>query len=299
MIVSDMSIRLDNLTVPHPADRAYRAGRGRPRPPLVRGIAAEAHAGRLTAVLGPNGAGKTSLLHAVLEPPGPGCVTLGGRDRFGDAAAERARRLALIPQHSRDTLGFTVGECVRMGRHPHGDAGRWCRGGGVVRVLEAVGFDPGVGWAGRRLDTLSGGEHRRVLVARAAAQIDVADGDANDTAVLADEPTAGLDPRHAEAVLALLRGWSRTRPVLVVLHDLDAAARYADDAWLMADGALVHAGPVAEVLTAERLEAVYGLRFGTTPKLGPLPEAATGGREAREARTAKGAGPIDPPDSMP
>ena len=257
MILSVMSIRLDALTVKHPTDGAQR--------PLVDGVTAEAGAGRMTALLGPNGAGKTSLLHALVQPPFMGVVRVLGQDFKQARPVERARRLALIPQRSRDTLGFTVAECLRMGRHPHGDGARWSRGAGPCRSLAAVGFESPRAWLERRLDTLSGGEHRRVLVARAAAQVEGV-----DAAVLADEPTAGLDPRHAEAVLGLLRHWSRTRPVLVVLHDLDAAARYADDVWLMDRGRLVASGPTPKVLEPDTLRSVYGMHFGEHRRLGPL-----------------------------
>ncbi len=232
---------------------------GSARGPVLRGVSAEFAAGALTAVVGPNGAGKSTLLRlllGVLEPTGGAC-TLDGAPTGGLGAGARARRVAYIAQRPAAT-GYTVRETVAMGRHALGTDD-----GAVARALTDAGV---ADLAGHATEALSAGQLQRVSLARALAQLAGPEGEAGGAAgkvLLADEPAAALDPRHAIAALSLLRAEARRGvAVVVVLHDLTLAARFADRALVLGgDGTLAACGPAAEALAPARLEAVFGVAF--------------------------------------
>ncbi|MEM8784062.1 MAG: ABC transporter ATP-binding protein [Planctomycetota bacterium] len=223
---------------------------------VVSGLSGVWRRGRVTALLGPNGSGKSTLLRAALGQlrDTSGTVRLSGQDPRALSAAARARFVAYLPQSSGVRFAFTVRQVVAMGRF---GLDRRNADEVVARAMERFDVAPR---ADDVFGELSGGQQRRVLLARTFAQCDH-DG---AVALLADEPTDGLDLRHVEHAMAALRGLAhgpRRLAVVVVLHDLNLAARYADDAWLMHDGRCLAQGPVGDVLDPAQLGSVYGLRL--------------------------------------
>ncbi len=211
--------------------------------------------GALTGVLGPNGAGKSSLLRlvaGVLAADG-GQAVLAGTDLLGLSRRDRARRVAFVEQDSAAPAGLTVRQAVLLGRTPH--TSRW--GSTSVRdedLADQALLDTGaLALADRQLSTLSGGERQRVHLARALAQ--------EPELLLLDEPTNHLDVRAQLDTLAIVAGLTaRGVTVLAALHDLNLAAGACDHLVLLAEGRVVAAGPVHEVLHPELIEAVYGVR---------------------------------------
>lgn len=228
-------------------------------PEVVHSVSASVEPGQLVALVGPNGAGKSTLLHA---PLGGGVRTRGEIRLCGrvlGAAAKpalarwRARHLAFMPQAGGVRFGFQVAEVIAMGRHPHNDAHRPPGQNAIETAVAACGIRPLLALPFLKL---SGGQQRRVLLARTLAQ-------ASGGAVLvADEPTAGMDPGHADSAMAVLRAAADDGlAVVATLHDLTAAWRYADRVWLVHGGRLVADGTPAEVLRHEVLQPVYGVGF--------------------------------------
>jgi len=219
---------------------------------LVTALDLEARPGRFIAILGRNGAGKTLTLHTLagLRPPDGGRVDLGARAIADWRAADRARRLGLLPQSVEDPFPSTVLETALIGRHPHIEFWRWEDADDVAVARAALAAVDLAGWESRAVDTLSGGERRRLAIATLLAQ---------DPAVcLLDEPTNHLDPRHQFDVLALFRARTeRGGTVLASLHDPTMAARYADDALLLHGDGRWDFGPCEEVLTPALLSALY------------------------------------------
>ncbi|WP_139983804.1 ABC transporter ATP-binding protein [Nocardioides litoris] len=222
---------------------------------VLRAVDLAAPHGRVLGLVGPNGSGKTTLLrllHGALSSP-TGEVRLDGDRVAGLPVREVARRLAVVVQESGGETSMTVAETVLLGRTPH--LGTFARTGpgdhrAAHRALERVGA---LHLAARGFAGLSGGERQRVLIARALTQ--------EATHLLLDEPTNHLDIRYQHEVLGLVAGLAHDlhRTVVVVLHDLNLAARYCDDAVVLAGGAVAASGPVDEVLVPGVLEPVYGI----------------------------------------
>ncbi|WP_223464980.1 heme ABC transporter ATP-binding protein [Pseudomonas sp. GL-RE-26] len=211
--------------------------------------------GEVLGVLGPNGAGKSTLLAALCGDlaTSEGRVSLDERPLADWPGQERAKRLAVLPQSSSLNFAFSVNEVVGMGRLPHASG----RARDAEIVAEALKAADALHLAGRSYLALSGGERQRVHLARVLAQLWPG---AKGQTLLLDEPTSMLDPLHQHTILQAVRDFAeRGAAVLVILHDLNLAARYCDQLLLLQQG-LPHAyGPPAEVLTAEALAAVYGL----------------------------------------
>ncbi|MFT3719542.1 MAG: heme ABC transporter ATP-binding protein [Pseudorhodoferax sp.] len=209
--------------------------------------------GRVTAILGPNGAGKSTLL-ALLSGerrPSRGRVLLDGQDLAGMAPAALALRRAVMAQEAPVAFDFLAREVVELGRYPHRLRPSADEAGIVAQAMRDTGV---AHLADRVFNSLSGGEKARVHLARALAQ--------GGRWLLLDEPTAALDLAHQHQALQLLRRLAHAQGlgVVLVLHDLNLALRYADGAVLLADAALQAAGPVREVLTPERVLAVWGVQ---------------------------------------
>jgi iron complex transport system ATP-binding protein len=221
---------------------------------LVDGLTFAARPGEFGCVLGANGAGKSLTLHTLagLRPPAAGTVSLDGRDLADWPRRERARRLGLLTQVTEDPFPGTVLDAVLVGRHPHLELWQWEGARDVAVAREALAQCDLAGFDGRAIDTLSGGERRRVALAAVFAQ--------DPEVMLLDEPQNHLDPHHQLDVLKLLRARADAgRAVLATFHDPALAARFADRTLLLfGDGRWVH-GPTAEVLTAESLSAIYGV----------------------------------------
>jgi iron complex transport system ATP-binding protein len=220
--------------------------------PALREVSLVATPGRVTAVVGPNGSGKSSLVRALLGrvPVLMGSVRLGARDLALIEARERARLMAIVPQREEPVMPLAVREFVMLGRHPH----RGAFGAPTDRDEQLVGDAlerAGMAHASsRRTDTLSGGEWQRVRIARALAQ---------DAPVLVlDEPTTFLDIAHEMAVFELVDALAREgRTVLLVSHQLNLVARFADHIVLLHRGAVAAAGDAQAVMRGDILEAVY------------------------------------------
>ncbi|GAA4627776.1 heme ABC transporter ATP-binding protein [Cellulomonas oligotrophica] len=221
----------------------------------------DVRAGEVVALVGPNGAGKSTLLGVLAGEPRPdaGQVLLDGADLRDLPLTDLARQRAVMLQEVRVSFPFRVREVVAMGRHPwRGTPGEADDDAVVDRALVDADVVP---LAGRTFPTLSGGERARAAFARVLAQ----DG----RVLLLDEPTAALDVRHQEAVLARARTAARTGcAVVVVLHDLTLAAAYADRVVVLADGRVVADGPPHAVLTSALLTEVYGHPLEVVPRVG-------------------------------
>ena len=222
---------------------------------VLSGIDLQLRPGEVRGVLGPNGAGKSTLLAALTGelPASTGQVTLDQRALDDWSGPERARRLAVLPQSSSLNFAFRVEEVVAMGRLPH-DSGR-VRDAQIVQ--EALHAADAAHLAGRSYLELSGGERQRVHLARVLAQL-WPGGDGQ--ILLLDEPTSMLDPLHQHTCLQAVRHLAESgAAVLVILHDLNLAARYCDRLLLLEQGRAHALGTPAEVLRAEPLQAVFGL----------------------------------------
>lgn len=229
---------------------------------LVSAVSLAVRHGELLAVVGPNGAGKSTLLKALLGlVPHTGSVLVSGKRRSMLSARERAHALGYVPQRSALSAGVAVRDVIAQARYAT-HAGLLGFGEGaddvVERALARVGLSA---LALRAYDTLSGGEQRRVLIARALAS--------EAKLLLLDEPTAGLDVAQVLRCFALLRELCRDGYALIcVLHDLADVLRHADRALLLHQGRLVAAGASAEVLSPERVQSVYGVHSHTGAALG-------------------------------
>ncbi|MCF3106178.1 ABC transporter ATP-binding protein [Streptomyces roseoverticillatus] len=224
---------------------------------LVSDISLRAGSGRFVGLIGPNGSGKSTLLRCVYRAlrPVSGTVRLDGDDLHALGAREGARRLAALPQESASEFDFTAGEVVAMGRLPHQRSGTRVTARDTevcAAALERVGA---AHLAGRSFPTLSGGEKQRVLIARALAQ--------EPRVLVLDEPTNHLDIAQQLEVLALVRDAGLT--VLAALHDVDLAATHCDELYVIRGGRIVASGPPDEVLTAELLAGVFGVRAHRVP----------------------------------
>jgi iron complex transport system ATP-binding protein len=234
----------------------------------VDGVSLEIPGGACTAVLGPNGSGKSTLLRLLLGTltPERGTVQFRGRAVAAWPRVEMAREVGVVPQGEEAAFPMTVREMVGMGRYPH--LGPWRREGEHDRaaVDAAMRRCDVHALADRALATLSGGERQRARVARALAQ---------EPGTLAlDEPTVALDVSHEMAIFELLRDLGRAgTTVLLVTHNLNLAARYADRLVLLHAGRVAAEGAPAQVLTRETVERVYGWPVRIDPHPGPGPDA--------------------------
>jgi iron complex transport system ATP-binding protein len=247
---------------------------------VLDGISLEVSRREILGILGPNASGKTTLLRllsGVMEPQ-RGRVLLEGREIRGLGRREVARRMAVVPQETPMIYPFTALEVVLMGRHPHlpplGFEGP--RDLEVARrSLERTGC---AAQAGRNVNELSGGERQRVLIARALAQ--------EPRLLLLDEPTVYLDLRHQLDFLDLLLGLHRQEGMTVVWvsHDLNLASLACERLVLLKGGRIHAMGNPQEVLTAGKIQEVYGRRVlvdqnpqSGTPRITPLVEGVESG----------------------
>ena len=209
--------------------------------------------GEMLGVLGPNGAGKSTLLGALCGELKSSQVWLEEKPLERWSAAHRAQRLAVLPQSSTLSFAFKVQDVVAMGRLPHNT--------GQQRDAQIIGAALDAADATHLLDrsylALSGGERQRVHLARVLAQLWPGE---HGQSLLLDEPTSMLDPLHQHTTLQAVRQFAnRGGAVLVILHDLNLAARYCDRLLLLDGGLPVVLGPPQTVLVPDTLKAVFGL----------------------------------------
>lgn len=219
----------------------------------VDGVSFDAPRGALTALAGPNGSGKSSIVRALIRRAevSAGRVTLDGKDVKAHSLSELAVNVAVVPQREDAMFPVQVREYVALGRYPH--LGLWKSPSPAdgLAVDEALVQADVVSLADRDTDALSGGEWQRVRIARALAQ--------KAPALVLDEPTTFLDVAHEMAIFELLHSLARSGlAVLLVSHQLNLVARFADHIVLLHEGRVATSGTPAEVMRANILEAIYG-----------------------------------------
>ena len=223
---------------------------------VLHDVSIEVRAGELWAVLGPNGAGKSALAKVLVGAlrAKSGQVTVCGLDVASAEPNTLAREVAWVPQTMPDDSGFTALELVLMGRTPH--LGPWGLAGraDLERAMQSLHQLGVAHQADRPLNEVSGGERRRIFLARALTQ--------EPKLLVLDEPTAFLDVRHqVEALEVVKAAVSPSLGVVAVLHDVNVAARFATHVLLLRDGRVLAAGQAAEVLTQALLSELYGVKM--------------------------------------
>lgn len=228
---------------------------------VVQGLSVEIPESKVTMIVGANACGKSTLLRGLsrLLKPRNGTVTLDGKDIHSRPARELARTLGLLPQHPSAPDGISVRDLVGRGRYPHqGFFRSWTDAdeAAVQRALEATAT---LELAGRNVDELSGGQRQRAWIAMALAQ--------ETEVLLLDEPTTYLDLAHQVEVLDLVTDLNRRHgtTVVIVLHDLNLAARYADHVIAMKSGSIIAEGPATDVVTEQLVLDVFGLASRVVP----------------------------------
>ncbi|MGH3483985.1 MAG: ABC transporter ATP-binding protein [Nocardioidaceae bacterium] len=238
-----LQLRAESVTVGYGAE------------PVLRDLSFDVPTGRITSIVGPNGCGKSTLLRTLarLLPPSDGRVSLDGEPIGRLSTRDVARRLALLPQSPTAPEGLLVSDLVLRGRHPHQ---RWFRQWSPkdeTIIAEAMAWTDIAELKDRPLDELSGGQRQRAWLAMTLAQ--------DTELLLLDEPTTFLDLAHQVEVLDLVvrLNRERDRTVVMVLHDLNLAARYSDTIVVMHEGAIVGEGEPAVIITQDLLSSVFGL----------------------------------------
>ncbi|MCE9591418.1 MAG: ABC transporter ATP-binding protein [Planctomycetes bacterium] len=233
-------LKIENVRFGYERDRA-----------IVEGLSAGLRAGRVTVLLGPNAAGKSTLVKLMLGQLAPwsGAVTIDGKPVGSMSPRGRAAVMSYVPQRATAGFAFTVEEVVAMGLYAAAPS--------PGAVEEAIRGCDLVEVRGRVFNHLSFGQQQRVLLARAVAQ-----SAGGGRVMLLDEPGSAMDLWHVHQMMGRLAAQARRgMAVLVVLHDLNLAARYADEVWLMDGGKMAAMGAWPEVLTAGVLEPVYRVRL--------------------------------------
>ncbi|MBX3358091.1 MAG: ABC transporter ATP-binding protein [Phycisphaeraceae bacterium] len=237
----------------------YHPGR-----PVLQRVSGAFRPGSMTVVVGPNGSGKSTLLRLLLGALRPlaGSITLDGEPVAAMPGRARAARIAYIPQTPSLSEGFSVEQVVRLSRYarPRNDPAV----SGAIEAMELAAISD------RPFAHLSVGQQQRVTVARALAQLDGGDVPAASQVILADEPCSAMDPAHELQTMRLLSHQADSgRTVVVVLHDLTAALRFAGFALVLTgEGAVAAFGTVRDVLTPAVLDTVFGVRFAPVSSAG-------------------------------
>lgn len=216
---------------------------------------------RIYGLVGPNGSGKSTLIKLLArqQAPASGRIDLFGRDIAGHGAREFSRLVAYMPQFTPPAEALTVAELVALGRFPwHGALGAFSETdrSKVADALAQAGIEA---LSDRLVDTLSGGERQRVWLGMMLAQ--------DAKVLLLDEPTSALDVAHQVEVLALISRLCRESgiSVVVILHDINMAARYCDEIIALGEGRLIARGTPDEILQADMLAKIYGVAMGIMP----------------------------------
>lgn len=225
---------------------------------ILQQVSAVLHSGAVHVLLGPNGAGKSTLLRVLSGEtrPDAGLVLFHNQELHAQTAAHMAMQRAVLTQQYAMNLPFTVAEVVMMGRYPHFQNQPGKKDHAVVAAaLDALQLGH---LAGRPFLALSGGEQQRVQLARVLAQL--GNERLEEKFLLLDEPTASMDLLHQHNCLRHVKQLAaQGLTVITVLHDLNLAAQFADQLLLLSKGRMVAAGPPEAVLTAQAIQAVYGM----------------------------------------
>ncbi len=226
---------------------------------LLRPLTLTLESRRIYGLIGHNGSGKSTLLRLLARQhaPSTGTVSFAGRPLAQWGQRELARKLAYLPQRPPVADGMTVRELVALGRYPwHGALGRLGKQD-KDKIEEAIELTHMAAFADREVDSLSGGERQRAWLAMLVAQ--------DSECLLLDEPTSALDIRHQLEVLSLVRslGERRGLSVVVVLHDINMAARFCDSLVVLKEGALLASATPAQTMHADTLGAIYDVPMGT------------------------------------
>ena len=221
--------------------------------PVLKNISLEFDKPELVSILGPNGVGKSTLIHCMnrILKPTEGTVRFNDRD-IGDYSLKQLATIeGYVPCMSTDTFPMTVVDSVLLGRHPHSN---WKSTKAdldiVYDVLNEIGIED---LALRQFNSLSAGQHQRVMLARGLAQ--------QTPVLLLDEPTANLDVKHQLEVTRMLKDICRRRGILIIMicHDLNIAAKYSDRIIMLKDGEVFVTGTANEIITEENVREVYGV----------------------------------------
>lgn len=235
---------------------------------LLDDLSLDLPAGRVIALIGHNGSGKSTLLKVLARQiPAQGQIDFEGRPLSAWRARDHARRLAFLPQTTPPAEGMMVRELVALGRYPwHGALGRFgpADHAAVADAMEECGVDQ---FADRLVDTLSGGERQRVWLAMMVAQ--------QAGTLLLDEPISALDIAHQVEVMDLVRRMchAQGRSAVIVLHEVNMAARFCDHVVALKGGRLVLQGGPADLMRPDALNAIYGLPMQVLTRDDGLPVA--------------------------
>jgi iron complex transport system ATP-binding protein len=248
---------------------------------VLRGVSFSIRPGEVWGIIGPNGAGKSTLLRCIsgTRSPERGRILLEGRRLDQMSRMDVARTMSVVPQEAAIVFPFGVLEIVLMGRSPFLGRFEMAREGDIEIARESMEVAECWDLRERRITELSGGERRRVMIAKALAQ--------SPRMILLDEPTSHLDIGHQVQVLAALSDLSRSRGVTIVatMHDLNLASRFCDRLVLMAAGEIVAEGTARELLVPDLIERVYHVQphIAEDPESG-VPMVFVAGRKMREER---------------
>jgi len=230
-------------------------------PPIVEELTVTIPTQAITAIIGPNGCGKSTLLKALARIliPEQGKVEVNEVDIHSQSTKEIARQLGLLPQNPRSPDGITVSDLIQRGRYPHqGIFRQWSREdeSSVSKALSLTGL---TNFSDRPIDEVSGGQRQRVWIAMLLAQ--------ETPIMLLDEPTTHLDIAHQIEVLDLLKELTEqhNRTIVMVLHDINLAVRYANNLIAMRDGEIKTAGKPRDVLTAQMIHDVFSIQAQILP----------------------------------
>jgi len=223
---------------------------------VLQNQSAKTKRGELIALIGPNGCGKSTLLKTLcgIISPSSGQISVGDKSLSEINLKSRAKHIAYLAQSREAIPSMSVEEVVRLGRAPYrGTLGK-ISSEGETAIASALTRTQSMIFKTRRFDSLSGGEQARVLLARALA--------VEAPVLLADEPIAALDPFYQLSMMQILKAEAAFgKTIITALHDLTLAAQFADRIWIMHQGKIVADGSAPDVLTAENLKTVFGIKL--------------------------------------